>query len=149
MDTSKEAYDALQERVNRLEAERTQYESAGMELPRRLRSDLAEYRISLEEMRKAGHRATVEAAERARRENKSRRLRERVEAYWRRIAEAPPVDPGEIRTEREDLGVTQQMLAQFSGVSRGTICRIERGGNYEPRPCNTSPQDWRRLGVAA
>jgi transcriptional regulator with XRE-family HTH domain len=39
------------------------------------------------------------------------------------------LEPGEIRRQREELGLTQQRLAELSGLSLRTIVRLERGEN--------------------
>lgn len=49
--------------------------------------------------------------------------------------------PTEIKAARLDLGFTQEMLAEATGVSRGTIIGWERG--YHPAPY------WFSLAVAA
>lgn len=125
MEASRETYDALQERINKLEAERAGYEAGGGTVPSRLLGDLAEFKIQAEEVRKAGHRATVEEIREGDRKAKQQDLRSRLAREWRRIKDAPPVDPSEIRERREALGASQQQLAQFAGVSKVTIQRTE------------------------
>jgi DNA-binding XRE family transcriptional regulator len=55
-----------------------------------------------------------------------------VAAAWKRIDEAPVLEPGEIRRQREELGARQQDLAAFAGIHRDTVSRVERGNACDP-----------------
>jgi len=129
-DALKQKYEAVQARLHNREAERAELVARGEAIPRRLEMDLAEYRTQADEYRLWGHRAMVRELEEAQKAAQRRTLHERIEAEWRRIREAPPVAPEDIRRRREELGASQQRLAAFSGVNAKTIGRIETGFRY-------------------
>jgi hypothetical protein len=56
LDEMKRRHEALQERITRLESVRSEATRRGEPLPRRLEGDLAEARISAEELRTWGNR---------------------------------------------------------------------------------------------
>ena len=104
--------------------------------------DLSESRISAEEIRKAGHRATLQDIEEGQRQARALEQRARIARERRRIESAPIRSPSEIREKREALGVRQRDVANFSGLSIATVNGVETG-----RTENPEEQTLRRIAV--
>jgi DNA-binding XRE family transcriptional regulator len=133
-ETLREDHERILARIQKFEEEKAEYLARGESVPQRITHNLKMGAIELDEVRLHGHRAAVREIEEGQREAALRDMRDRMEAERKRIHDAPPLDPADLRRKRKELGATQQQLATFSGVGVKTIGRIEDGfRRYQPK----------------
>jgi DNA-binding XRE family transcriptional regulator len=132
METLEEQYERVRGKVSALEAERANYLARGLEPPSRIRFRLLSARADLDEIRLHGHREMLREVEEAQKRAAERDMLERVRVEWDRIDAMPVLSPEDLRRKRIELGVRQQDVATFAGVSLTTVNKAENGGNCEP-----------------